>query len=57
MSKKKETNFEQATGYYYYENKTFIVNGEKKIIKIKKYRKPVVSKQKKILNKSKQGRD
>lgn len=49
MIKKNETTLEKATGYYYYEDKIFIINGEKKIIKIKKYRKPVLSSQKKYL--------
>lgn len=49
MSKKKESTYEKATGYYYYEEVPMLVNGVKKVIKIKKYRKPSLSAQKRIL--------
>lgn len=57
----KNNNFKKAIGYEYKENKSIevkkeiLVNGEKKIIKeqveveIKKYKKPSLSAQKKIL--------
>ncbi len=49
MRNKKESTYNKATGYYYYEEVPMIVNGVKEIIKIKKYRKPSLAAQKRIL--------
>lgn len=49
MNNKKESIYEKATGYYYYKEVAMTVNGAEEIIKVKKYRKPILSAQKKIL--------
>lgn len=49
MNNKKESTYEKATGYYYYEEVPMIVNGVEEMVKVKKYRKPILSAQKKIL--------
>lgn len=49
MKNKKETLSEKATGYYYYEDVPMKLNGELVTIKVKKYRKGLLSAQKRIL--------
>ncbi len=51
MNNEKESTYEKATGYYYDKEIPMIVNGVKEIIKVKKYRKPSLAAQKKILKK------
>lgn len=47
--KKKESVYNKAVGYYYYKEIPMMVNGIEEVIKVKKYRKPILSAQKKIL--------
>ncbi|MGN2349433.1 hypothetical protein ACTFH7_13125 [Clostridium cagae] len=63
--KRKETLYQKATGYYYYEDvpmklkeEKVLVDGTKvveetqQIIKVKKYRQPLLSAQRKFLNRN-----
>lgn len=49
MKPKKETTYQKAVGYYYYENVPIELNGAVSIVKVKKYRHGILSSQKRIL--------
>ena len=51
--KRNETTYQKATGYHYNEEVKMLVNGVEEVIQVKKYRKPLLSAQKKILTKNK----
>lgn len=49
MKNIEESTYEKAIGYYYYEDVPMKLNGELVTIKVKKYRKGLLSAQKRLL--------